>query len=129
MFRALYIYAEVLDIPDELFWQLRARAAEENISLKVLVEKPAHHYLRSPLRRIGPSELECPSIGDGKGAVLDDPSTWWEAINELSALRPLARALTASGVTGAKGHGARIAAICGDHGVQEFWAAARDSRR
>jgi len=37
MFRALYIYAEVLDIPDELFWQLKARAAEENISLKVLV--------------------------------------------------------------------------------------------
>ena len=117
-----------MDIPHELFRQLKARAAEQNISLKVTVEKPAHHYLRSPFRRIGPSDVEFPSIGDGKGAVLDDPSTWWEAINERSALRPLARALTASGVTSAKVHDARVAAICSDHGVQEFWTAARDFR-
>ena len=57
-----------VDIPDKLFWQLKARAAEENISLKVLVEKTA--YL--------------PAIGDGIGSVLVDPSTWWEAINERS---------------------------------------------
>ena len=73
-----------VDIPDELFWRLKARAAEENISLKVLVEKSAHHYLRSPLRRIDPAEVRFPSIGDGKGAVLVDSSTWWEAINERS---------------------------------------------
>jgi len=38
----------------------------------------------------------------------------------------LARVLTASGVTGAKMHDARIAAICSDHGVQEFLTADRD---
>jgi len=73
-----------VDIPDKLFWQLKARAAEENISLKVLVEKTAYHYLRTPLRRIDPSEVQLPAIGDGIGSVLVDSSTWWEAINERS---------------------------------------------
>ena len=34
--------------------------------------------------------------------------------------------LLTSGVTGAKVHDARIAAICRDHGVQELWSADRD---
>ncbi len=38
----------------------------------------------------------------------------------------LADVLKTSGVTGAKVHDARIAAICRDHGVQELWTADRD---
>ncbi len=38
----------------------------------------------------------------------------------------LADVLTSSGVTGAKVHDARIAAICRDHGVQQLWTADRD---
>lgn len=38
----------------------------------------------------------------------------------------LADVLASSGVTGAKVHDARIAAICRDHGVQQLWTADRD---
>lgn len=38
----------------------------------------------------------------------------------------LERTLRSSGVSGAKVHDARVAAICLDHGVQELWTADRD---
>lgn len=41
-------------------------------------------------------------------------------------LATLEKILLASGVSGAKVHDARIAAICRDHAVQELWSADRD---
>lgn len=41
----------------------------------------------------------------------------------------LAALLEAGGVAGATVHDARVAAICLEHGVREFWSADRDFRR
>ncbi|HEU4850431.1 MAG TPA: TA system VapC family ribonuclease toxin [Terrimesophilobacter sp.] len=49
--------------------------------------------------------------------VLDESALHFTTLNEI---------LIASGVTGAKVHDARIAAICRDHAVQELWTADRD---
>ena len=46
-----------------------------------------------------------------------------ESVRHFDSLEDI---LTASGVTGAKVHDARIAAICRDHAVQELWTADRD---
>jgi toxin-antitoxin system PIN domain toxin len=73
---------------------------------------------------------------------LSHPATMSEALDFLGTLqkdyggfvldesalhfRTLEQVLLASGVTGAKVHDARIAAICRDHAVQEFLTADRD---
>lgn len=49
--------------------------------------------------------------------VLDESVRHFETLGTI---------LLASGVTGAKVHDARIAAICRDHAVQELWTADRD---
>ena len=46
-----------------------------------------------------------------------------ESIRHFDTLKGI---LTASGVTGAKVHDARIAAICRDHAVQKLWTADRN---
>lgn len=46
-----------------------------------------------------------------------------ESVRHFETLETI---LLASGVTGAKVHDARIAAICRDHAVQELWTADRD---
>lgn len=77
-----------------------------------------------------------------KRQYLSRPATVAEALKFITTLRDdygcfvldesarhldtLARVLTLSGVTGAKVHDARIAAICSDHAVQELWTADRD---
>ena len=73
-----------VDLPDELFHQLKARAVQENLSLKLLIEKSSYEYLRQPLRRFAESEITLPASGDGTGQVLANPATWWEDINERS---------------------------------------------
>ncbi len=73
---------------------------------------------------------------------LSRPATMSEALDFLETLqrdyggfvldesalhfRTLARILVESGVTGAKVHDARVAAICRDHGVRELLTADRD---
>lgn len=59
--------------------------------------------------------LESPSL-----VLLTEVEQHW---SELCAL------LTASKVTGGRIHDARIAAICHQHGVREFWSADRDFSR
>ena len=49
-----------------------------------------------------------------------------EGANHWAALRPL---LVAGRVIAGQGHDARIAAICIEHGVREFWSADRDFNR
>ncbi|SDX66744.1 hypothetical protein SAMN05661080_00754 [Modestobacter sp. DSM 44400] len=50
-----------------------------------------------------------------------------QVIGERAGYWPLLRGLLErSGFTGARIHDARIAAICLDHGVREFWTADRD---
>jgi predicted nucleic acid-binding protein len=49
--------------------------------------------------------------------VLDESAAHFDTLEKI---------LLASGVTGAKVHDARIAAICRDHAVQELWTADRD---
>ena len=49
-----------------------------------------------------------------------------ESMNHWDALRPL---LVTGRVVAGKVHDARIAAICIDHGVREFWTADRDFNR
>ena len=74
--------------------------------------------------------------------VLDPPSPMADALAAvadllaLAGMRPLGErsdhpsrltaALTSSGVTGAKVHDARVAAICLSHGVGTLWTADRD---
>ncbi|MCC6269648.1 MAG: hypothetical protein IT190_00045 [Microbacteriaceae bacterium] len=71
-----------VDLSDELFHQLKARAVQENLSLKMIIEKSGYEYLRRPLYRWGSDDITLPSAGDGTGHVLVDPATWWDDINE-----------------------------------------------
>ncbi len=71
-----------VDLPDELFRQLKERAIAENLSLKLLFEKTTYHYLREPIRRIDAAAVTLPVVGDGTGAVLADPARWWNDMNE-----------------------------------------------
>ena len=71
-----------IDLPDELFRQLKERAVAENLSLKLLFEKSTYHYLREPIRRIDVADISLPVVGDGTGAVLVDPATWWDDLND-----------------------------------------------
>lgn len=73
-----------VDLPDELFRQLKARAVEENLSLKLLLEKSTYQYLREPVRTIKAEDVRLPVVGDGTGSVLVDPTAWWDTINERS---------------------------------------------
>ncbi len=59
--------------------------------------------------------LESPSV-----TLLGEEIGYWERLRET---------LASSRVTGAKVHDARIAAICGQHGVRELWTADRDFSR
>lgn len=77
-----------------------------------------------------------------RSSYLSRPATMTEALSFIDTLQTtygcivldesvkhfdtLAEILLASGVTGAKVHDARIAAICRDHAVQELWTADRD---
>ena len=71
-----------VDLPDELFHQLKARALQENLSLRLLIEKSSYEYLRRPLRRLTREQIDLPAAGDGTGQVLVNPATWWDDINE-----------------------------------------------
>lgn len=71
-----------VDLSDELFHQLKARAVQENLSLKLIIEKSGYEYLRRPLRQWREADVELPTVGDGTGRVLVDPATWWDDINE-----------------------------------------------
>lgn len=71
-----------VELPDELFHQLKARAVQENISLKLIIEKSGYEYLSRPLRRWHKDDITLPKAGDGTGRVLVDPPTWWDDINE-----------------------------------------------
>ncbi len=71
-----------VDLPDELFRQLKERAIAENLSLKLLLEKSTYHYLREPILRIDVADITLPVVGDGTGSVLVDPATWWNDMNE-----------------------------------------------
>ena len=71
-----------VDLPDELFRQLKERAIAENLSLKRLLEKSTYHYLREPILRITAADVTLPVVGDGTGSVLVDPTTWWNDVNE-----------------------------------------------
>ncbi len=71
-----------VDLPDELFHQLKQRAIEENLSLKLLFEKSSYHYLRQPVRKTDPNQIQLPAVGDGTGEVLVDPTRWWDDLNE-----------------------------------------------
>lgn len=73
-----------VDLPDALFHQLKARAVQEKISLKLLIEKSGYEYLRQPLRQWSANEITLPIAGDGTGQVLVNPATWWDDINERS---------------------------------------------
>ncbi len=73
-----------IDLPDELFYQLKARAVAESISLKLLIEKTGYSYLREPLRQIDSEDVVLPIAGDGSGTVVVDPANWWDEINERS---------------------------------------------
>lgn len=73
-----------VDLPDELFRQLKERAIEENLSLKLLLEKSTYQYLRQPLRRVDPGQVILPTTGDGTGKVLVEPARWWDDLNERS---------------------------------------------
>ena len=55
---------------------------QENISLKLIIEKSGYEYLRRPLRRWDKDDITLPKAGDGTGRVLVDPTTWWDDINE-----------------------------------------------
>ncbi len=59
--------------------------------------------------------LECPTL-----ALLTDAEQHWPNLRTL---------LTASQVTGARIHDARVAALCREHGVRELWSADRDFGR
>lgn len=75
-------------------------------------------------------------------AYLSHPASMTEALSFIDTLKKtygcfvldesvkhfdtLERILLTSGVTGAKVHDARIAAICRDHAVRELWTADRD---
>ena len=71
-----------VDLSDELFHQLKARAVQENLSLKLLIEKCSYEYLRKPLRQWEPEEIRLPAAGDGTGQILVNLATWWDDINE-----------------------------------------------
>ena len=73
-----------IDLPDELFHRLKERALEEDLSLKLLLEKSGYEYLKTPLKRFHPEEIELPVCGDGSGKVLADPANWWTDLNERS---------------------------------------------
>lgn len=73
-----------VDLPDELLHQLKARAHAEGLTLRLLLEKSSYAYLRKPLRRVDPHDVELPTAGDGTGRVLVDPATWWDDVNERS---------------------------------------------
>jgi hypothetical protein len=73
-----------VDLPDELFHQLKQRAIEENLSLKLLFEKSSYHYLRQPIVKTDLDQIQLPAVGDGTGEVLVDPALWWDDINERS---------------------------------------------
>lgn len=73
-----------VDLPDELFHQLKARAVQEKISLRLLIEKSGYEYLRRPLHRWNIDDITLPRAGDGTGHVLVDPTAWWDDINERS---------------------------------------------
>ncbi len=73
-----------IDLPDDLFQRLKARAVEENLTLKLLIEKSGYEYLRSALRRHDPGKVRLPVVGDGTGSVLVNPATWWDDVNERS---------------------------------------------
>lgn len=73
-----------IDLPDELFHQLKSRALEENLTLKLLIEKSGYEYLRSPIRRHDPDSVRLPVAGDGTGSVLVNPAIWWDDVNERS---------------------------------------------
>jgi len=67
--------------------------------------------------------------------ALDQIDAWLEAptlvlLSESEQYWPRLRALVAAAqVTGPRIHDARIAALCGDHGVRELWSADRDFNR
>lgn len=73
-----------VDLPDELFHRLKERALQEELSLKLLLEKSGYEYLKTPLKRLPPEEIDLPLSGDGTGKVIADPATWWSDLNERS---------------------------------------------
>ncbi|MGI8899786.1 MAG: type II toxin-antitoxin system VapC family toxin [Nocardioides sp.] len=69
------------------------------------------------------SPTPMPVALDAIAAVARGAAMLGEAVDHLARLE---RLLDSSGVTGAKVHDARIAAICLSHGVTELWTADRD---
>ena len=71
-----------IDMADELFYQLKARAVEEGLSFRLLIEKTGYSYLRQRVRQVDPGDVVLPVASDGSGSVLVDPAHWWDEINE-----------------------------------------------
>ena len=67
--------------------------------------------------------------------ALDQVDAWLESptivlLTESAAHWPALRKVIAGGqIVGAKVHDARVAALCGQHGVRELWSADRDFSR
>lgn len=71
-----------VELADELFHQLKARAVQENLSLKLLIEKCSYEYLQRPLQRWDSDDISLPTVGDGTGHIMVNPAAWWDNINE-----------------------------------------------
>ena len=83
-----------------------------------------HEFLATVTNgRIFRSPTPVPAALDAIAAVTRTAALLGEAADHLARLE---RLLDSSGVTGAKVHDARIAAICLSHGVTELWTADRD---
>lgn len=101
---ALVAQSEAWGIPSPCLHEFLATATRQKYLSQPATAEQALQFLRV-LR----DEYGC--------FVLDESVRHFETLEQI---------LRASGVTGAKVHDARIAAICRDHGVQELWTADRD---
>jgi toxin-antitoxin system PIN domain toxin len=110
--------------------------------------EPARKAIESLIER-GPWAIAWPSIHEflsivTNAKVYHRPTPIELALDQIRALlasqvlvlqegdrhlSTLAELLSSGRMTGARVHDARIAAVCLDHGVAEFWTADRDFRR
>jgi predicted nucleic acid-binding protein len=122
-----------VEIPDSLLQQARHLAAQENTTVKALVQE-GHRRLLAERNAGKPFKLRKISFR-GNGLQPQMAGAAWQQIRDAAYQGRGARSpsiptsLTAGRVAGPQVHDARVAALCRLHGVQELWTADRDFGR
>jgi len=123
-----------VQIPDSLIKEARKLAAEEQTTLKALMEEGLRRIISEHRRRGGFKLRKATFGGKGfhnhlKGAawlespgllLLSESEDYWQQLRSF---------LKSGRVCGLQVHDARIAALCRYHGVTELWTADRDFGR